>query len=43
MPNKPKITLLTNDTYIDIAEYIQNQLSKIGLDISIELMPPATL
>jgi peptide/nickel transport system substrate-binding protein len=40
---KNKITLLTNDTYIDIAEYIQNQLTKIGLEIDIEVIPPATL
>lgn len=41
--NKDKITLLTNDTYIDLAEFIQNQLTKIGLDINIEVIPPATL
>lgn len=41
--NKDKITLLTNDTYIDLAEFIQNQLTKIGLEINIEVIPPATL
>ncbi|MFN3756633.1 MAG: ABC transporter substrate-binding protein [Flavobacterium sp.] len=39
----PKITLSTNATYIDIAEFLQREWQKIGIDVSIDLNPPATL
>lgn len=41
--NTPKITLSTNATYIDIAEFLQREWQKIGIDVSIDLNPPATL
>ncbi|NBL66012.1 ABC transporter substrate-binding protein [Flavobacterium sp. NST-5] len=41
--NNPKIALSTNATYLDIAEYLQREWKKIGLDVSIDVNPPATL
>jgi len=41
--NAPKITIGTNSQYLDICEYIQRELEKIGLEVSIEVMPPSTL
>ena len=40
---KPKITLSTDANYVDICEYLQRELQKIGIDIKIDVMPPATL
>lgn len=39
----PKITLSTNATYLDISEYLQREWKKIGLDVAIDVNPPATL
>lgn len=39
----PPITLHTNQNYLDIAQYIQHELSKIGIRLLIDVMPPATL
>ena len=39
----PAITLLTNQAYQDIAQYIQFELSRIGMQVGIDVMPPATL
>jgi oligopeptide transport system substrate-binding protein len=39
----PSITLLTNQAYQDIAQYIQFELSRIGIGIRVDVMPPATL
>lgn len=39
----PKIALSTNATYLDISEYLQREWKKIGLDVSIDVNPPATL
>lgn len=40
---KPKITLSTNATYMDIAEFLQREWQKIGIEVAIDLNPPATL
>lgn len=40
---KPQLTIGTNSQYLDICEYIQRELQKIGLDIQIDVMPPSTL
>jgi peptide/nickel transport system substrate-binding protein len=40
---EPKITLSTDANYVDICEYLQRELQKIGIDIKIDVMPPATL
>jgi ABC-type transport system substrate-binding protein len=39
----PVITLNTNQNYLDIAQYLQHELSRIGIKINIDVMPPATL
>ncbi|WP_139958046.1 ABC transporter substrate-binding protein [Flavicella sediminum] len=39
----PKITINTDSQYVDLCEYIQRQLGKIGLKVAIEVMPPSTL
>ncbi len=39
----PEITLSTNSSYLDLCEFIQHQLSEIGIKIKIDVNPPATL
>lgn len=39
----PDITLSTTSTYLDLCEYIQQQLSELGIKIKVEVNPPATL
>ena len=39
----PKVALSTNATYLDISEYLQREWKKIGIDVSIDVNPPATL
>jgi len=40
---KPKITIVTNSQYLDLCEYIQRELEKLGLDVAIDVVPPSTL
>ena len=42
IPFGTKIFLNTTSSYLDICEYIQNQLQEIGLIIKIEVSPPST-
>ncbi len=39
----PEITLSTAAAYLDLVEYIQQQLSEIGIKIKIDVNPPASL
>ena len=39
----PEITLSIDKTYLDLCEYIQHQLNEIGIQIKIDVNPPATL
>lgn len=39
----PPISLHTNAAYQDIAQYMQHELSKIGVKVLIDVMPPATI
>lgn len=39
----PKITLTTVQEYVDVCEYIQAQLSKIGLNIEVNVVPGPTM
>jgi len=39
----PIVILSTNSSYLDLCEYIQGELSKLGLTIQIDVNPPATL
>lgn len=40
---QPEITIGTNSQYLDICEYIQRELEKIGIRVTIDVMPPSTL
>jgi peptide/nickel transport system substrate-binding protein len=37
-----QIKLSTTSSYLDLCEYIQNELAKLGLEISIDVNPPST-
>lgn len=39
----PQLFLSTNASYIDIAEFLQREWQKIGLDVSVDINPPSTL
>lgn len=39
----PKIIIGTNSQYLDICEYIQRELGKLGIEVTIDVMPPSTL
>ncbi|PQB05984.1 ABC transporter substrate-binding protein [Aureitalea marina] len=41
--NKPEIVIGTNSQYLDICEYIQRELEKIGIGVKVDVMPPSTL
>ena len=40
---KPEIVIGTNSQYLDLCEYIQRELEKIGIQVTIDVMPPSTL
>lgn len=39
----PPITLSTNASYLDLCQFIQSELTKLGIDMKIDVSPPATL
>ncbi|OSY87843.1 ABC transporter substrate-binding protein [Tenacibaculum holothuriorum] len=39
----PQITITTNSNYLDLCEFIQRELQKIGLDTKVDVIPPSTL
>lgn len=39
----PKITITTNSQYLDLCEFIQRELEKIGIQVSVDVVPPSTL
>lgn len=39
----PEITIYTSSTYVDLCEYIQRELQKIGIETNVSVMPPATI
>ncbi|MDP3353798.1 MAG: ABC transporter substrate-binding protein [Flavobacteriaceae bacterium] len=39
----PIVTISTNSQYVDLCEYIQREVQKIGIDLKVEVMPPSTL
>jgi peptide/nickel transport system substrate-binding protein len=41
--NSPSITISTNSQYLDLCEFIQREMEKIGLQVAIDVMPPSTL
>ncbi len=40
---KPEITIGTNSQYLDLCEYVQRELEKLGIIVAIDVMPPSTL
>ena len=40
---KPSFTIATDANYLDLCEYLQRELQKIGIDLKIEVMPTASL
>ncbi len=40
---KPEIVIGTNSQYMDICEYVQRELEKIGIKVTVDVMPPSTL
>src|SRR5690606_15848219 len=41
--SNPKIVIGTNSQYLDLCEYIQRELEKVGIGVTIDVMPPSTL
>jgi peptide/nickel transport system substrate-binding protein len=39
----PEIIIGTNSQYLDLCEYIQRELGKIGISVTVDVMPPSTL
>ena len=40
---EPEIVIGTNSQYLDLCEYIQRELEKIGMKVTVDVMPPSTL
>lgn len=40
---QPSIIIGTNSQYLDICEYVQRELEKIGIEVVIDVLPPSTL
>ncbi len=40
---QPKITITTDAQYLDLCEYIQQEMSNIGLQVTIDVLPPSML
>lgn len=41
--NNPSIVIGTNSQYLDLCEFIQRELEKIGIQVQIDVVPPSTL
>ena len=41
--NNPRIQMSTSASYLDIAEYLQREYQKIGLNVEVDVNPPSTL
>src|SRR5690554_2269567 len=41
--SQPQITIGTSGNYLDIVEFIQRELEKLGIAVTIDVMPPSTL
>lgn len=39
----PEITITTNSQYLDLCEYIQREIEKVGLKVNVDVIPPSTL
>lgn len=41
--SSPEITITTNSNYLDLCEFIQRKLQKLGLKTNVDVIPPSTL
>lgn len=41
--SRPKLSISTNPSYIDLVEFIQKEVQKIGVRVEIDVMPPSTI
>lgn len=41
--DNPTITITTNSNYLDLCEFIQRELEKIGIQVVVDVIPPSTL
>jgi len=41
--SNPSITITTNSNYLDLCEFIQRELEKIGMNVTVDVIPPSTL
>jgi peptide/nickel transport system substrate-binding protein len=41
--DSPEISIGTNSQYLDLCEYIQRELQKLGIAVTIDVVPPSTL
>lgn len=41
--NNPEITLTTDANYLDLCEFIQQEMNNLGLKIKVEVVPPSVL
>ena len=41
--NNPSISIATNSSYMDLIEFIQQELKKIGIEVLVDVMPASTL
>lgn len=39
----PKLTISTNPSYIDLVEFIQKEIERIGVSVELDVMPPSTI
>lgn len=39
----PQLTLTTDSNYVDLCEYLQQEMQKIGIKLKVEVLPTATL
>ena len=41
--SSPKLSISTNASYIDLVEFIQKEVQKIGVQVEVDVMPPSTI
>ncbi len=41
--SRPKLIISTNPSYVDLVEFIQKEVQKIGVQVEINVMPPSTI
>ncbi len=41
--SRPQLSISTNPSYIDLVEYIQKEVQKIGVEVDVDVMPASTI